>query len=65
MQESYLTLGKSSTDELVKRHILLYILIMMFLFQMINLFLKGLSSMLKRFSILFSLLKFILLYPNN
>ena len=36
IQDNYLTLGKSSTDELVKRHILLYILIMMFLFQMIN-----------------------------
>ena len=36
MQDNYLTLGKSSTDELIKKYILLYILIMMFLFQMIN-----------------------------
>ena len=36
MQDNYLTLGKSLTDELIKRHILLYILIMIFLFQMIN-----------------------------
>ena len=36
MQDNYLTLGKSLIDELVKKYILLYILIMMCLFPMIN-----------------------------